>query len=530
MAAYTVSQIDIAENGYSTDLWIYDGEKCHQATSGHSEKMCIWSRDGSSLLFPSGRDKPADGTTRFYSLDVTSCGEARELFTIEKKASLLADLGNGRYLISAILSPDFDNPEDADYMVITQLPFLANGRGFVCQERNALGIFDTETGSFTRLSPEFMDVETVHVCSDCNKAILIARDYVDVKPTFNHVYVLDLESGKISCKSGGIDFNFKDARPYKGEILVTGCDQKVMGVNSDSSFFILKDGGLTCFTPEFESSLRNSVGSDCRYNEAATGGKLLIDGGDVYFSATENYRGGLFRFSENKKPEDLTPGIASVDEWDVKNGRVLFTGFEGLNLTELYLLDENGTITRLTRHNDDALHDLRLSCPKHVTFDNGEGWTLDGWYMKPVDYEEGKKYPTILNIHGGPKCAFGDIFFHEMQYWTSLGFAVIYCNPRGGDGRGNGFDDIRCVYGVKDYHDIMAFTDWCVENLPFVDEKRMGVTGGSYGGYMTNWIITQTDRFKAACAQRPISNWVSKCGSCDIGYYYVPDQIGRAHV
>jgi dipeptidyl aminopeptidase/acylaminoacyl peptidase len=118
--------------------------------------------------------------------------------------------------------------------------------------------------------------------------------------------------------------------------------------------------------------------------------------------------------------------------------------------------------------------------------------------MKPVNFEDGKKYPSILNIHGGPKFAYGDVFFHEMQYWTSKGYAVFFCNPRGSDGKGNGFDDIRGKYGTVDYDDLMTFTDWIAENVPFVDKERLAVTGGSYGGYMTNWIIGQTDRFRAA--------------------------------
>lgn len=92
-----------------------------------------------------------------------------------------------------------------------------------------------------------------------------------------------------------------------------------------------------------------------------------------------------------------------------------------------------------------------------------------------------------------PKAAFGDILHHEMQYWAAQGYAVLYCNPRGGDGRGDAFADIRGKYGDVDYKDLMAFTDWCVKNLKFIDTKRMAVTGGSYGGYMTNWMITQTD-------------------------------------
>jgi dipeptidyl aminopeptidase/acylaminoacyl peptidase len=108
-----------------------------------------------------------------------------------------------------------------------------------------------------------------------------------------------------------------------------------------------------------------------------------------------------------------------------------------------------------------------------------------------------------------------------MQYWTSKGYAVFFCNPRGSDGKGNGFDDIRGKYGTVDYDDLMTFTDWIVDNVPFVDGDKLAVTGGSYGGYMTNWIIGHTDRFRAAASQRSISNWISKMGISDIGYYFV---------
>jgi dipeptidyl aminopeptidase/acylaminoacyl peptidase len=144
--------------------------------------------------------------------------------------------------------------------------------------------------------------------------------------------------------------------------------------------------------------------------------------------------------------------------------------------------------------------------------------------MRPVGFEVGKKYPTVLHIHGGPKMAFGDVFVHEMQCWTANGFAVLFCNPRGSDGRGDEFSDIRGKYGTIDYDDLMSFVDWAEENLPFVDKSRLGVTGGSYGGFMTNWIVGHTNRFRAAVTQRGICNWVSMTGMSDIGYYFVPDQ------
>ena len=163
---------------------------------------------------------------------------------------------------------------------------------------------------------------------------------------------------------------------------------------------------------------------------------------------------------------------------------------------------------------------FQLSQPEHYTVDNGEGLTIDCWYMKTVGAEPGKKYPTIFDIHGGPKATYGALYFHETQCWTALGYAVIFCNPRGGDGRGNEFADIRGFYGVKDYQDFNAMLDWAVAHLDFIDAERLGVTGGSYGGYMTNWMISHSDRFKCAASQRGICNWISFDGVSDIGWYF----------
>lgn len=110
-----------------------------------------------------------------------------------------------------------------------------------------------------------------------------------------------------------------------------------------------------------------------------------------------------------------------------------------------------------------------------------------------------------------------------MQVWVNLGYIVFYCNPRGGDSYGDDFADIRGQYGGIDYEDIMTFTDFVLENYA-LDENRMGVTGGSYGGFMTNWIVSHTNRYKVAATQRSISNWISFYGTSDIGYYFGPDQ------
>ena len=137
--------------------------------------------------------------------------------------------------------------------------------------------------------------------------------------------------------------------------------------------------------------------------------------------------------------------------------------------------------------------------------------------MKPRGYVPGRRYPGILHIHGGPKTIFGDIFHHEMQLWASRGFFVFYCNPRGSDGRGRDFADIRGRWGTVDYTDIMDFTDAVLGRYLEIDSERLGVCGGSYGGFMTNWIIGHTDRFAAACSQRSFANMVNFEYLSDIG-------------
>lgn len=150
---------------------------------------------------------------------------------------------------------------------------------------------------------------------------------------------------------------------------------------------------------------------------------------------------------------------------------------------------------------------------------------VHGFILKPMDFEAGKKYPVIFDIHGGPKTVYGPVFYHEMQYWASRGYFVIFCNPTGSDGRG-AFMDIRGKYGTVDFDDLMAFCDEALAKYPEMDADNLFETGGSYGGFMTNWIIGHTDRFRACVSQRSISNWTSFYGVSDIGPDFSEDQCG----
>jgi dipeptidyl aminopeptidase/acylaminoacyl peptidase len=139
--------------------------------------------------------------------------------------------------------------------------------------------------------------------------------------------------------------------------------------------------------------------------------------------------------------------------------------------------------------------------------------------LKPYGFQEGKKYPLVLEIHGGPHAAYGLTFNHEMQVLCSLGYAVLYTNPQGSLGYGQDFNNkTHLDWGGQDYRDLMQAVDEALLKWPWLDEERLGVTGGSYGGYMTNWMLGHTNRFKAAVTLRSTSNRFSMFGTSDVGY------------
>lgn len=180
---------------------------------------------------------------------------------------------------------------------------------------------------------------------------------------------------------------------------------------------------------------------------------------------------------------------------------------------------------RLTAVNEPLLSQVLLSQPEEIHFSAPDGWPLHGWIMKPADFHPGEKYPLILEIHGGPHAMYSNSFFLEFQLLAANGYVVLYTNPRGSQGYGQEF--VRAVqgdYGGKDFADLMAAVDYAL-SLGFVDSERLGVTGGSYGGFMTNWVVGHTNRFKAAVTQRSISNWISFYGTSDIGYYFTEWEI-----
>lgn len=545
-AAFVVHRMDVEENKYLSNIWVLDTKtkKYFQLTSFNEERGFVW-LDDDYILFagsrnPKDKEKAESGEefTKYYKINIHG-GEATEAFVISKKVTEILPVDDDTFLVIALYNvnkKDLEGlreeekkkelerrKEEKDYEVFDEIPFWANGEGVINKDRGRLYVYKLSDNKLQPITDEYTDVYSLKVNKDKTKAVFIGKSYKDKMPLTSDVYIYNLKVGELKKVNKDSDFSYRYVDFLGDKIICAGTDMKKYGINENSKFYILEESGeRRCITPEIDMSLGNSVNSDVRYG---SGFSFKAEGDYLYFISTERYNAYLNRINLEGKIEKVIDKDGSVDMFDVCGDNILFIGFRGLKLLELYEY-KDGQEIQITDFNEWVQKEKKLSKPERVEVETRPGHFIDGWVIKPVDYEEGKKYPAILDIHGGPKTVYGDVYFHEMQYWASEGYFVFFCNPVGSDGRGNEFADIRGKYGTIDYEDIMKFTDYVLENYKDIDSERVGVTGGSYGGFMTNWIIGHTDRFKAAVSQRSISNWFTEFGTTDIGYYFVPDQVG----
>lgn len=537
--AFSVHTMDYDDNKYESNIWIYNclTEEYRKLTNMNKEKSFIW-LDNDTLLFPSIRDEKlkkkieqGEHWTIFYAINING-GEAFEYMRIPMKVGDIKKLADEKFLITAEydhyginLHSHGENKDEAidkikenkDYEVLDEIPFWSNGEGFTNKKRSRLYLFDKGTKDIVPISGQFENISVTGIKD--GKALYISQNYTNKLELTNELFLYDLYVKKATRLIEEGEFNIDFAEFVGNEIVFAASTMDKYGLNQNPYFYKYKNGEAFILS-EHDFGMHNSVGSDCRYG----GGKdYRVFNDCLYFTATENKSSFIKKLSLDGKIEKITKDNGSIDSFDICNEGIIFIGLRGTKLQEIYII-ENGSEIQKTKFNEKIVETKNIIKPERLEFIN-DGVTIEGFVLKPADYDENKCYPGILDIHGGPKTVYGEIFYHEMQVWANEGYFVFFCNPRGSDGRGDEFADIRGKYGTIDYDDLMKFTDKVLEKYPQIDKCNVGVTGGSYGGFMTNWIIGHTDRFKCAASQRSISNWISKFGTTDIGYYFNADQI-----
>ena len=542
-AVMAVVDANEKDNCYESCLWLYDMEtkKTSRLTSGKKERTFIW-MDSETVLFIADREKTyqekaknEEDWTCFYTLNIHG-GEAQFAFAVPYKAVKMKKAGKKLVLT---VKYDYNKPdlshmeegeekeaalkawkEEKDYEVFDELPFWGNGQGYTNAKRNRYAVYDMGSDKLTYVADEWTDCSQYSVLGNLllYKAYPWKQSVMGIRPG---VYLYNLSTGETktliapdSMRTGVV--SLLDEKTA----LIAATDDSYKDTTKYCDFYHmdLSDGSMKLIHP-YESSIGgSSVGSDSRFGAGQT--FKAVDGAFYYISTVEDFS-HLYKISRGGTVSGPLTAGSSCDSFDLAGGHIASMEFHGLHIAELFVDGE-----QVTHMNDWLTDEYDVQTPESFTFTASDGYEIHGWVLKPAGFEEGKSYPGILNIHGGPRTVYSDVYYHEMQMWTNRGYFVFFCNPRGSDGRGTDFGNINGIYGTVDYQNLMDFTDEVLKRYPMIDPEHLGGGRGSYGGFMTNWIIGHTDRFHAAASQRSISNWVSFEHNSDIGHTFILNNQG----
>jgi dipeptidyl aminopeptidase/acylaminoacyl peptidase len=531
---FTYSTVNMDEDRYDTHIWLQDlkERRPRQFTFGKENTTNPrWSPDGKRILFTSSRPSEGDPKdekdkkkkkAQLYVMP-SEGGEARQITTVEGGVQKPDWSPDGRSIL--FLSPVFKGEkatEESDVKIIRRMEYKHDGRGFSVGEYTHLFVVPSRGGRAKQLTDGEYDVAAAAWSPDGGRIAFVSNfDKEADKSFYKNIYAILAKAGEpellLECygRIGALAWS-----PCGRYIAYTGRkieDPSLVWHKNTEVWVLPVNGGETrCLTADFDRTVARAQ--------------------DLYWSPDSKYVYARFphhgtnhiqKVSVEGGVEAVTEGKMNVGAFSLDgSGNVFaFIASDSMTPSELWIKDEEGA-RKLTELNKALLRRLRLSEPEEFWFTASDGVEVQGWIVKPQGFEEGEKYPTVIEIHGGPRGAYGfnlGSAEHEFQVLADHDYVVVYTNPRASTGYGEQFAGIVSGHwGERDYLDVMEATDHVIENYPYVDAGRFGVLGGSYGGFMTNWIVGHTDRYRAAVTQRSISNWYSFHGTSDIGWMTLP--------
>jgi dipeptidyl aminopeptidase/acylaminoacyl peptidase len=536
---YTHVTVNQKHDNYETALWIIpsSGGPARQLTAGPHDSSPQWSPDGKLLAFVRGSEKdgkPQPGQIYLLAMDG---GEARPLTDLPKGAAgpVWSPDGHTIAFSSSNIPKDFEKKKDgkdeekSDVRVITRAVYRMNGAGYLEPDRpNHIWTVDAPQ---TPGEPQKAKQVTEGEFSESD--IVWSRDGSQIYFTSRRVreqyyetphtdlYVVKAGGGDITRVTGldgpmgGMALSPDGTRMALTGAIDAGKDGVERSYSQPDLFITSLQPGSTPknLTTNYDYDISGGVGGDQAPPRGNAPSKPFWskDGRFIIVVTAEEGRANLKRIdAETGKVEALTSGDQDVLSYnatpDASQAAVLIS--TPTNIGDLFALDvASGETRRLTNINQELFSKLNLTEPAMIWYKSFDGKRIQAWVQRPPDFQEGKKYPMIINIHGGPHAAYGYTFDHEMQWMAAKGYLVLYPNPRGSTSYGQDFGNIiQYAYPGDDFKDLMAGVDDLIKR-GWVDPDRLGVTGGSGGGLLTNWVIGHTQRFKAAVSQRDIADW-----------------------
>jgi len=543
--AYTVERMDREDRKYYTNIHLLDiatGVSRQFTHGNHSDGFPVWSPDDSELAFVSNRD----GKTGLYIMPASG-GAERMLIELDGSIANLQWTPDAAHLVFALRYNDSHFIEDKArkkeepvYRHITRLWYRLDGMGYLPADRFQVYALTVADGRLRQITRGKRDNHSPALSPDGKWIAFISNRARNFELEFlkDDLFVVPFAGGKerkiptpLGPKAG------PRFSPNSKLIAYMGHDnpKDAWGVTNFHIWTVGLGGRPKArdLMPGFDRHTLDSSLADME--DVHDGGTIFwsANGKRLYFRASDTGVTNLFYVpASGGKPTRVYRGNCHLKALSMSGrGRTAAVVHADLNnpgdvvTCPTNFGAEKRAVTH-TRLNTFLKDDLQLGRTREVWFKSDDGTEIQGWLLTPPGFRRTRKYPAILEIHGGPRMQYAFSFFHEMQYLAAKGYVVFYTNPRGGSGRGETW--AGCIvgdWGTFDYHDCMAAADY-LEKLPFVKRDRIGVTGGSYGGYMTNWLIGHTKRFKAAVTQRSVVDLRTFTGTSDFGFDLIEEFQG----
>lgn len=592
-AVYGVKQAEKETNRYSFRIHLMNLETGRDQVLNEDWNCPYYFWNGSDELLLA--KKEGDGTV--FMKWAPDLKEVIPAFRISKNCISAKYSGLPDSKILLLLVREKIDSEEAEetasaqaYTVIDELPYWANGAGYVNGVRNRLYLYNESDGALLQISSDTGDVtlyEKDHSSSDPEDPCVLYAECrfdgcCDDRPGI-YRYHIRSQITEMLLEPG--NYYVRLLCSTENSILFSGSRGETYGKYQYDGFYRFSDSENA--EDPFQNSASHwelfarheaNAGLCSIISDTLTGigQKMKVSGNRLYFLSTVNDRCSIFCLStETGIISEIPAKCTAVESFDLLPNQnetedckeqFLFCGTGGGLPSELYYLADGGSVTsavfpaatapaasgasqligfkscktpffraesqpenqvkkiRLTSYQSGLQKNYQLSVREELSFINSDGVTIRGWVMRPPASVKTGGLPAIICIHGGPRSVYGDVYCHEMQLMAAAGYFVCFYNGRGSDSRGNEFGDINGRYGREDMTDLLEFTDRVLLRYPEIDPGRLGLSGGSYGGYLVNWVLGHSSRFAAAVSQRSISNWITQEALSDIGYYYVPDQ------
>jgi dipeptidyl aminopeptidase/acylaminoacyl peptidase len=524
--AFVITSVDQKQNRRRSAIWSVptDGSRPPMAltTAPQSSNSPRWSPDGKTIAFLSARPVPGeagDPKTQVWLLPLGG-GEPRRLTSLlNGVSSFLWSPDGSKIVVVSRTGPSDTAKSPSDVRHYAHANYKFNDTGWFDDKKTHLWVVDAAAGRALQItSGEDWNDSDPQWSPDGKRIAFVSnrtgRAFDEDRNT--DVFVIDAAGGALTKIS---DHAEGDTSPRWSPDGQTIAFLSAVPEKSHPRIWLAPSNGNTASKTAADNV--DLIPTQLRWAE---GGKAL------YFETGYKGTSQFFRVDlASRRAAPITTGDRTVHFVDVneRTGKLVFAINDPTHLDDLFVSDLTGRNEHQITHVNDALmKQLALVAVERVPYKGADGWDVDGFFMKPVGWVAGRKYPMVLSIHGGPAGQYGFDWYHEFQVYASHGWAVFFTNPRGSTGYGEKFErGIELNWGGKDYSDVMNGVDAILAKYAWIDRDRLGVTGGSYGGFMTNWIVGHTTRFKAAVTLRSISNFVSDDGTRD-GMYGHADDFG----